>query len=106
MPGATATTPSHDQKPLRIKCYASTLKAAPTASLGSNATAALISPRRFAPAFSHWRERAAQMRALAVDTTDTEAAAIILKLAEDYDKSDRAEIRAQDQPQSEKRARD
>jgi hypothetical protein len=29
MPGATATPPSHDQKPLRIKCYASTLKAWP-----------------------------------------------------------------------------
>jgi hypothetical protein len=62
-------------------------------------------PFRYNP--SHWRERAAQMRALAVDTTDTEAAALMLKLAEDYDKlADRAELRAQDQPQSEKRDRD
>ena len=50
---------------------------------------------------NHWRERAAHMRALAVDTADAEAAAIMLKLAEDYDKlADRAEIRAQDQPPS------
>jgi hypothetical protein len=44
---------------------------------------------------SHWRERAAQMRALAVGTQDGEAPALMLKLAEDYDKlADRAEIRA------------
>ena len=62
-------------------------------------------PFRYNP--SHWRERAVQMRALAVDTTDAEAAALMLKLADDYDKlADRAEIRAQDQPQSEKGARD
>ena len=42
------------------------------------------------------------MRALAFDAADTEAAAITLKLAEDYNKlADRAEIRA-DQPQSKK----
>lgn len=44
------------------------------------------------------------MRALALDTADAEAAAIMLKLAEDYDKlADRAEVRAQDQPRSKKR---
>jgi hypothetical protein len=41
-------------------------------------------PLRYNP--SHWQERAAQMRTLAVDTTDAEAAAIMLKLADDYDK--------------------
>ena len=52
---------------------------------------------------SHWRERAAQMRALAVDTQDREAAALMLKLAEDYDKlADRVRILAQDQLQSKK----
>jgi hypothetical protein len=56
-------------------------------------------PFRYNP--NHWRERAAQMRALAVDTADAEAAAIMLKLAEDYDKlAARAEIRAQDKPRS------
>jgi hypothetical protein len=54
---------------------------------------------------SHWRERAAQMRALALDTADAEAAAIMLKLAEDYDKlADRAELRAQDPPRSKRTA--
>ena len=41
-------------------------------------------PLRYNP--RHWQERAAQMRTLAVDTTDAEAAAIMLKLADDYDK--------------------
>jgi hypothetical protein len=55
-------------------------------------------PFRFNP--NHRRERAAQMRTLAVDTADAEAAAIMLKLAEDYDKlADRAEIRG-NQPRS------
>jgi hypothetical protein len=58
-------------------------------------------PFRYNP--SHWRERAAQMRALAVDTKDGAAAALMLKLAEDYDKlADRVRIRAQEQPQSKK----
>ena len=58
-------------------------------------------PFRYDP--SHWRGRAAQMRALAVDTKDGEAAALMLKLAEDYDKlADRAEMRAQEQQQSKK----
>jgi hypothetical protein len=56
-------------------------------------------PFRYNP--NHWRERAAQMRALAVVTADAEAAAIMLKLAEDYDRlADRAEIQLQDQPRS------
>jgi hypothetical protein len=59
-------------------------------------------PFRFEP--NHWRERAAQMRALALDTADAEAAAIMLKLAEDYDKlADRAELRARGQSRSTKR---
>jgi hypothetical protein len=58
-------------------------------------------PFRYNP--SHWRERAAQMRALAVGTQDGEAAALMLKLAEDYDKlADRVRIRAQEQAQSKK----
>jgi hypothetical protein len=45
------------------------------------------------------------MRALALDTADAEAAAIMLKLAEDYDKlADRAELRAQDPPRSKRTA--
>jgi hypothetical protein len=58
-------------------------------------------PFRYNP--SHWRERAVQMRALAVGTQDEEAAALMLKLAEDYDKlAGRVELRAQEQPQSKK----
>ena len=37
-------------------------------------------PFRYNP--SHWRERAAQMRALAVDTTDAKAAAIMAPAGE------------------------
>ena len=60
-------------------------------------------PIRYNP--NHWRERAAQMRALAVDTQDDEAAALMLKLAEDYDElADRTEKRARDHPQSKKNA--
>jgi hypothetical protein len=42
----------------------------------------------------HWRERAAQMRALAVKMGDTEAAILMRDLAADYEKlAERAEIR-------------
>jgi hypothetical protein len=43
----------------------------------------------------HWRERAAQMRVLATTMKQIEAQAIMVRLAEDYDKlADRAELRA------------
>jgi hypothetical protein len=43
----------------------------------------------------HWRDRAAEMRALSETMDDVEARAIMLRLAEDYDKlADRAEARA------------
>jgi hypothetical protein len=43
----------------------------------------------------HWRDRAAQMRALAVEMGDTEAATLMRDLAADYEKlAERAEIRA------------
>jgi hypothetical protein len=39
----------------------------------------------------HWRERAAHMRILSLEVKDPEAAAIMTKLADDYDKlADRA----------------
>jgi hypothetical protein len=42
----------------------------------------------------HWRDRAAQMRALAVKMGDTEAAILMRDLAADYEKlAERAEIR-------------
>jgi hypothetical protein len=42
----------------------------------------------------HWRDRAAEMRALADCTAKPETVAIMAKLAEDYDKlADRAEAR-------------
>jgi hypothetical protein len=42
----------------------------------------------------HWRERAAQMRALAVKMAGSEAAILINDLAADYEKlAERAEIR-------------
>jgi hypothetical protein len=49
-------------------------------------------PFRYDP--HHWRERAAQMRALAVETKDTEIAAMMFQVADDYDKlAERAEKR-------------
>jgi hypothetical protein len=43
----------------------------------------------------HWRERGAQMRALAPYVTDLDAMAMMFKLADEYDKlADRAERRS------------
>jgi hypothetical protein len=43
----------------------------------------------------HWYDRAAQMRVLAAEINDIAARAMMLKLADDYDKlGDRAEARA------------
>jgi hypothetical protein len=43
----------------------------------------------------HWRDRAAQMRALALTMGDTEVAILIRDLATDYDKlAERAAIKA------------
>ena len=43
----------------------------------------------------HWRDRAAEMRALSAEMKDFEARTLMLKLANDYDKlADRAEDRA------------
>jgi hypothetical protein len=42
----------------------------------------------------HWRDRAAEMRALSAEMKDFEARTLMLKLANDYDKlADRAEER-------------
>jgi len=43
----------------------------------------------------HWRERAAQMRALSTTTKDPEVRTLMLQLADDYDKlADRAIARS------------
>jgi hypothetical protein len=45
----------------------------------------------------HWRDRAAHMRVLAAQMDDAESAAMMLKLADDYDKlADRAAARAKE----------
>ena len=36
--------------------------------------------------YKHWRDRAAEMRALSDTMTDAETVAIMLRLADDYDK--------------------
>ena len=47
----------------------------------------------------HWRDRAAHMRVLASQMNDLDAMAIMLRLADDYDKlADRAEKRAEKPP--------
>ena len=43
----------------------------------------------------HWRDRAAEMRVLAVSASDMNTMAIMLRLADDYDRlADRAAMRA------------
>ena len=42
----------------------------------------------------HWRDRAAQMRALSDMMKDIECVAIMLRLADDYVLADRADIRS------------
>ena len=45
--------------------------------------------------FKHWRDRAAEMRAISELITDPETVAIMLRLANDYDLlADRAHIRS------------
>ena len=54
-----------------------------------------MSPRSFNDA-SHWRSRAAEMRAIADGHADKEAALIMYRLADDYDKlAERADRRTE-----------
>jgi hypothetical protein len=52
-------------------------------------------PRTYVNDSKHWRDRAAEMRAIADWMKDAETTAVMLRLAEDYDiLADRAEMRA------------
>jgi hypothetical protein len=52
-------------------------------------------PSSFVNDPQHWRDRAAEMRALARGATDVDTEGIMLRLADDYDKlADRAAMRA------------
>jgi hypothetical protein len=52
-------------------------------------------PTHFVKDPKHWRERAAEMRALATQANDAETQTIMLRLAKDYDNlAVRAEIRS------------
>jgi hypothetical protein len=54
-----------------------------------------LMPPHFVSDPKHWRERATEMRALAVQANDAETQAIMLRLAKDYDNlAVRAEIRS------------
>jgi hypothetical protein len=56
-------------------------------------------PRRFVDDPKHWYDRAAAMRALADEVKDIEARAMMLKLADEYDKlAERAETHTRGQP--------
>jgi hypothetical protein len=57
---------------------------------------------------NHWRDRAAQMRALALTMKDPETVILMNDLADDYDRlADRAAIKASGKkPQAQKASRD
>jgi hypothetical protein len=58
-------------------------------------------PPHFVRDPKHWRERATEMRALAVQANDAETQAIMLRFAKDYDNlAMRAEIRSDDSKNS------
>jgi hypothetical protein len=52
-------------------------------------------PARHVNDSKHWRDRAAEMRVLSTMMKDTDTQAIMVRLADDYDKlADRADLRA------------